>query len=571
MYSSPRHRPLGRAVPLIALLALACDGGSSPSAPDLQLATCNVIAPIDVGQATLLRPGTDCLSLTQAAEYALAYFDPRFVDAAKTEHEAFAPDLGDVTVKVGWAGDDRFEVGVTGSRTTSRDRLDGHEVHRHADDWIRIIPNPNADGQTTNADWPTTNARRVGDGDPDSAGNPPAAGPAAQAMPCDVGPALALFCQPHPWEVGDTLTIPEPFGLLIHETPRAAEVLVVRDPFVFAVNRDMPESERARLRPILAQMAHVASLRVLPFLKRALIDKDVYTSAGSRQILIDTTFDEDAICICGIAVGTYAQGESVSGVSIRIPAGQEFVAHRVGLFAHELTHVWQHAFDTERVGNPTEAVAPNTRWAVEGGADFVRQEVLRSLASEPLDGNRDTSFGFIDPYLDRLVRDFGAATGHVRAGYAQTAGLLRHLFVRALDSGAGYDEALQSIMQGSLEGWFGSPDGTVSGAGLRQRLEAFGPSFDPTQQVLEYAIANAVDDRLESPVLRNPAVLEAWRRSTGSRFVPAARIVPNGPGVRVRQPAGSVGYVYVNNAPTDEILQFTSTSEDVRWMVIRFK
>ena len=78
----------------------------------------------------------------------------------------------------------------------------------------------------------------------------------------------------------------------LHEAPRVAEILVVRDPFVFAVRRDLDTEERGRLRPILARLAAVGRARILPLLREAYIDRDVYTSAGSRQILIDTSFDE---------------------------------------------------------------------------------------------------------------------------------------------------------------------------------------------------------------------------------------------------------------------------------------
>lgn len=546
---SPRlRRPLGRTTLLFALLPLACDAG--PTEPPVAL-TCTLSAPFEIGSPVLLPTGSNCVFLSAGrARYALAYFDARFVESARTEHEAFSPELGDFAVTVGAAGNGQYVDAVRAVRTRTAGRPQGP-----GDDWVRLTPAAASDGDQA----------------PAAGSSDEADGLAGTSTPCDVDPGLELFCRDRPWRVGDAVTFPVPFGLLIHDTPREAEILVVRGPFAFAVRKDLGEAERAQLRPILARLALVGETRILPLLRRSLIDRNVYTSAGSRQILIDTSFDQDAVCVCGVAVGTYAQGASVSGISIRVPGGPEFEAHRTGLFAHELTHVWQHAFDTERVHDPNVAVAPDTRWAVEGGADFVRQEILRSLAAEPLDGNRDASTRFANPFLDRLIRDLGVASGRIRRGYGQTAGMLRHLFVRALDGETGYDEALQSIMRGSLEGWFGSPDGLVTGIGMAQRLRSVEGEFEPTRALLEYAIANAVDDRTPNEDLRNPAVLEAWRESAGSRFIPAAEIGSVGPGARVKQPSGSLGYVYVRHVGGPAVLRLAADVEGVRWMVVRFE
>ncbi len=553
---SPRSRRLsGLVVSLIATLPLACGLDRGPIEPPVA-AICDLAAPTDLGAAELLPAGANCLSLSAAsARYALAYFDARFVEGARTAHEAFSPDAGDFTVTVGSAESDR----VIEATRTARGRA-GDEPRFLKDDWVRLIP--------------TAASREHEDDDLPSSENGEEAPSGDRALPstsCDVDPELELFCQDRPWREGDLLDLPGPFGLLIHDMPRSAEILVVRGPFAFAVRKDLGEDARAQLGPILARLALVGQVRVLPFLRRALIDREVFTSAGSGQILVDVSLDQNAVCVCGVAVGMYAQGASVSGISIRIPAGPEFEAHRIGLFAHELTHVWQHAFDTQRVPDPTVAIAPSTRWAVEGGADFVRQEILRGLAAEPLDGNRDTSTRFANPFLDRWIRELDAASGRIRNGYGQTAGMLRHLFVRTLDDKAGYDDALQSILQGSLEGWFGSPDGSAAGVGLARRLQSVQPEFEPARALLEYAISNAVDDRIEAEDLQNPAVLEAWRESPGSRFVPAALIGSTGPRVKLGQPAGSLGYVYVDHAGGSRVLGLGADIEGVRWMVVRFE
>jgi len=550
---SPRSPQYARpilAVLLLASIACAAADPTAPAAPAV-LASCDVAAPTEIGATRLLPSDTDCVSLGSAkGSYAVAFFDSRFVEVARTESEGLAPDLVDYSVSVG-----NTSGVISGAAVPA------------------MTPPSGPSGSTTDVpfrdEWIRLSGFRTGDPTPTAGAENATSSPEEQV--CRAQGTPEVFCRDRPWRAGDTLTIPPPFGLLTRDAPRAAEILSVREPFVFAIPRDLDEASRVQLRTILARLAIVGNIRIVPFLRRSFVDRPIYTSRGSQQLLVDVTFDLDAVCVCGVTISTVAHGTSVSGISIRLPAGPEFEAHRVGLFAHELAHVWQHSYDTDRVFEPTVDLAPNTRWAVEGGADFVRQEILRGLADEPLDGNRDASAPIADPFLERWVRDLRAASGQVRAGYGQSAGMLRHLFTRAVSGGDDYDAALQGILRGSLEGWFGTKAGIAAGPGLTERLSGPWPEFDPTTALLEYAIANAIDDRIAAQGLSNPAVLDAWRSSPGSSFVPAAQIGSRSRGVTIRGPAGSLGYAYVEHAGGASVLPLQSSVEGVRWMIVRFK
>lgn len=537
---------------VLALGMLGCGGGEAgPTEPSASPSVaCSRPAPAAAGIPELLPPEADCVSIDLAqANYALAWFDTRYVEASRTMPETVVPGLPDPTVTVRATRD-------PGTIRTLRVRAPRERVE--PGDWIRLssIAEEGDPDDLEDAD------------DPDD----PEAGPAARAPSdaCHPAPGYRVFCREAPWREGDTLTIPAPFGRFVEGVPRPAEILLVRGPFAFAVSRDLDEAARHRLEPLLVELALVGRVRVLPFLRRAFVDRPVRTSSGSRQILVDIVFDEEPVCLCGVAVGHLVDGEPVAGISMRITDGPEFQAHRIGLFAHELSHVWQHAYDAGRVADPAVNVAPTTHWGREGGADFVRQEILRGLAAEPLDPNRDATLLSEDPFLDRWIRDLGSATGHIRDGYRQTAGLLRHFFVRAVEGSESYDAALRAVLLGASDGWFAPTDPGVGGEGLEARLRAAWPSFDPVRGVLEYALANAVDDRTSNEGLQNTAILEAWRPSPGSRFTPAATIFPRD-AASISSPAGSVGYVWFAHSGPPVSLRFEADVEGVRWMIIRFR
>lgn len=531
MSRSPRPGSALRiSVALLPGLAGCGQVTSVTEAPALAAQPC-AAAPTEIGTPHMLLPGTSCVTLgLEPASYAVAFFDGRFVDAARAFPENLVPEQEDYEVTIG-AG---TNVGSSGqaSRAPAAPRRVGPDLAAGTDGVVRLSS-------------------------------------ASSASRCRPEPGFDLFCRERPWSVGDTLTVPAPFGRFTGETARPVEVFRVRGPFVFTVSRSLREPERLRLAPIVENLGKIGVLRVLPLLKRALVDRPVYTSAGSQQLLVDIVFDKLAVCVCGVAVGDVVDGVGLAGVSLRFPDGVAFAADRVGLFAHELTHVWQLAYEADRSSDPA-ARPPTTTWALEGGADLVRQEVLRDLSLQPLAGNRDASEPVTNIYLDRLLRNLRVANGRIRAGYGQTAGFLRHLFLDATRAGALYEPALSAVLLGALEGWHRSTDPTFAGDGLAGRMASILPGFEPAEAVLAYALANAADDRTANAHLQNHSVLESWRESGGSTFVPAARLEAAGR-VTVSREAGSVGYVYVEHRGDPMSLSLETDVAEVRWMVVRFE
>ncbi len=502
---------------------------SGPPALASQVCTA---APEEIGVPRPLAPGTSCVELgLERARYAVAFFDTRFVQAARVSPELLVPEQDPYTVTI------RAGTGIDGGPITSRALTP------------RPQPRPDDDAMTDRV-------VRL------SAG-------AAASPACPTDPGFGVFCHERLWSPGDTLTLPESFGLFTGGSPRAVQIFLVRAPFVFSVSRSLREDDRARLEPILTNLAKIGILRVLPLLRRTLLDRPVHTSLGSQQILVDIVFDRIPVCVCGVTVGQEVNGIGMAGVSLRLPDGLAFEADRVGLFAHELTHVWQLAYEAGRSADPASA-PPTTSWALEGGADLVRQEVLRGLSLQPLAGNRDASQPAANIYLDRMLRNLRVATGRIRDGYGQTAGFLRQLFLDATRAGSLYEPALSAVLLGALEGWYPSTDPTYSGDGLAGRLGAIAPGFDPTRAVLLYALANAADDRTKNADLQNHTVLDSWRESLGSRFVPEADVGTGG-GVTLSRESGSVGYVYFEHDGTPARLSLEADIPEVRWMMVRFE
>ena len=521
-----------------------CGEVASVTDPPAFAAQACAVAPTDVGTSHVLLPGTSCVTLgLEPASYAVAFFDSRFVDAARVQPERLVPEQGDYSVTI------RAGTNVGSPPTPSRVPAARRRV---APD--RIAGPDGIAGQDLAA--ATDAVVRLSSG-------------AASAGACSREPGFRIFCRERPWSVGDTLTLPTPFGRFTGEAARRVEVFAIRGPFVFTVARSLREPERLRLAPIVENLGKIGVLRVLPLLKRALVDRPVYTSTGSQQLLVDVVFDRLAVCICGVAVGDVIDGIGVAGVSLRFPDGVAFAADRMGLFAHELTHVWQLAHEAGRSADPA-APPPTTTWALEGGADLVRQEILRDLSPEPLAGNRDATVSPTNMYLDRLFRNLKVANGRIRAGYGQTAGFLRHLFLDATRAGALYEPALSAVLVGALEGWYRPSEPIWAGDGLTGRMSAIVDDFEPSRAVLAYALANAADDRTGNRELQNHSVLESWRESEGSTFVPAAHLDGVGE-VTVSREAGSVGYVYVDHDGAPMSLSLETDVAAVRWMMVRFE
>lgn len=209
-------------------------------------------------------------------------------------------------------------------------------------------------------------------------------------------------------------------------------------------------------------------------------------------------------------------------------------------------------------------------WALEGGADLVRQEILRELARRPLAGNHDATEPAANIYLDRFFRSLRVAEGDIRAGYGESAGLLRHFFLEASRVGVPYEDALGAVLLGSLEGWFPSTLPQAPGEGLAGRLGPLLSGFEPAEEVLSYALANAADDRTQVPDLQNRSILETWRESHASSFTPDATLDGFGT-IRIDRQAGAVGYVYVRTRGTSSRLDVEGGTDGVRWMVVRFE
>lgn len=555
----------GPVILLGGLLGCGGDAGATDPVP-ASVTECGLAAPLEIGVPVRLPPDAHCLSLgTSPGKFALAFFDSRSLQESRLTPEIVQATASDATYGISvQAGGNGAAARVRPSSPVRRSAAPARDPD--VVPFRDIVARSSPDTRAPDARAPS---RAPSDG----------AGPlrlqrAGTREECGRLEGFDVFCREAPWSVGDTLTVPAQFRGFIDEQAALRKILYVRGPFAFAGSPGIGAAQAVSLRPYLDQLADVGTHRILPLLRHALLDRPVYTADGARQILVDVVFDEQAVCVCGVAVGHTVDGSGVAGIGIRIPLGDAFEADRIGLFAHELTHVWQLAHEVERSADPT-LPPPTTSWALEGGADLVKQEILRGLAAEPLAPNLDADAAAGDPFTQRWLRNLRAATGDIRAGYGETAGLLRYLYVQTAVVHGRFDQALPAVLRGSLEGWYASADPAFGGPGLGARLGEIVEGFDPVESVLAYALANAVDDRTANRRLQNHAVREAWRESAGSRFVPAATIRGHDGFTTVRLNVGAVGYVVVDHPgaflPKHERLDFGSDADGVRWMVTRFE
>lgn len=185
--------------------------------------------------------------------------------------------------------------------------------------------------------------------------------------------------------------------------------------------------------------------------------------------------------------------------------GDQPAATAIRTVAHELAH----AYDCMTLG------LSGPRWATEGLASFLDDEVYRDLHGVDLEANTRIDLG---------GRATGGAVyttwaipsqGHFTNGYGESASFLRHVAMRARERGASWEQARAAVVAGSAGGWFGHNG--PSGMGLVQRIRPLDPEWDPVEARIDWVLSMAADDRADPGAERFqiPLVKDAWSYAEG--------------------------------------------------------
>lgn len=528
-------RSISHAAALLSIATLglaACggdSGGGSPVGPETSGPACNATASVNLGvgeTVVLTAAQAACFSLAagSGAEYALAGYDARVLEAARTG----------------------------------------------------AAPGTFSDPSYTIAD-----ATYGGAGQSRSAAG---ASPVAAALPAHVEPARSTaaadvsddspFARETPWRAGERFSVAPIEG----SGPVTARVVrVVGGRFVLAVMEKDEAGAQQALEQAGAALEFLAQ-RGVPLLQSAFSADIPATSAGSGQLLILATAWDPAKG----AAATWSREDGQGAwsfvwfnLNLRGGKGQGYemydhASFRVKVLGHELTHAWQADWTHGERGGTAPSDAG---WSVEGGADFVAMDLVRRYLNVGQNSNWRWSDN-LEPGRESVVfalEPFGAQ-GRVTWGYYDASSLLRDLQARLIAAGMSPEAALTEVSRGAAEGWYGG-DGEGGRAGLVERMRArLGAAWDPSSAVLLWTATQAADDRTGNPALNNPTYYEVGNGSDQYGWKAAGEVrAATGQRATVAQVAGGSFYVRLRGADAAGVVSATSTSSDARWMVARVR
>jgi len=312
------------------------------------------------------------------------------------------------------------------------------------------------------------------------------AAPAKHADPiihADQTTAQSVLVRSTPWAVGDIFTM-EDRG----EVFEWSVVKLYPPNFVFAVAR--PDSikiwQQETIAKIDSAFAHIGSNEIQEFYRMFGNELPV-TSDGSGQLLVMMRdINQSGLASCS-NVGAYmALGSGIAGLGNNGPQPARTLLRTL---AHELAHNW-HCYHRDLSGS---------MWSVEGLANVMSLEVLRSFLGVPIDANI--------PYEDNWWENWWHSAslphqGHFTSGYNESEPFLTWLALKLhKEYGVPWQDALEAVVLGSTEGWHGLASGVwpwslPQGPGLTARMRSLGdPQWDAVDARLRFVLSIAADDR----------------------------------------------------------------------------
>jgi len=266
-------------------------------------------------------------------------------------------------------------------------------------------------------------------------------------------------------------------------------------------------------------------------------------------------------------------------VTIAVPPNSAFTdptasyTNALQIFGHEILHTYQYRWRFEHAGPWFGTLG--TSWAIEGGAAFFAQEMIRDQLGISFTGN--TYFGATQTQDAAFpLIGYGLRVRNFTFGYGSAASLLRDLVQRLVVAGLTYDDAVSLVLRGSMEGWYGiNEEGQYHPLGLSRRMQAvFGRSWNPTDALLQWTMTEAADDLTSNKTYQN-LTKKSYSPSTATNaIIPEALIVP-GSSVGVLRAPGTTGVFEIDGSTP---AAYRATSNIVRlgetpfeWLLLRIK
>lgn len=216
------------------------------------------------------------------------------------------------------------------------------------------------------------------------------------------------------------------------------------------------------------------------------------------------------------------------------------------ILGHETMHTYQYRWRYEHAAPWLQALG--TRWAIEGGATFFAQEMIRDKLDIPFDGN--TEFFSSDPQDPAFpLVAYGFRVRNFTFGYSDGASMLRDLVQRLVTSGMSFDDAVSLVLVGAMEGWHGiNEENQQHGLGLTRRMQAvLGSSWNPTDALLQWTMSEAADDLTGSPVYQN-VTKRSYNPSTATNNIRPDAVIAPGSSVSVSRAPGTTGVFEIDGA-----------------------
>ena len=243
------------------------------------------------------------------------------------------------------------------------------------------------------------------------------------------------------------------------------------------------------------------------------------------------------------------------------------------ILGHETTHAYQYRWRYEH-GSPWQN-ALGTGWAVEGGASFLAQEMIRDRLGISFTGNTQFSASSTqDPAFPLIA--YGLRVRNFTFGYGDGASLLRDFVQRLVSRGMAFDDAMSLVLLGAMEGWYGiNEENQAHGLGLTRRMQqVLGQGWNPTDALLQWTMSEAADDLTANTTYQN-VTKRSYNPSTATNTIrPDAEITP-GSSVSVSRAPGTSGVFEINAAAGGTYRASSNIIKNgvtpIEWLLLRIK
>jgi hypothetical protein len=377
------------------------------------------------------------------------------------------------------------------------------------------------------------------------------------------GPRASLVDRTTPLAVGDTFHF-QPTGFDSAQVGRVRKIY--GGYFVLAVM----DRDSAKLTPAWqAEFDRTMALMLKygrPYLRRTVFATDPELHAGMGQTVIVAAELTGAASYAGLGL-----------IQLKIDGSSQISTAAPLLVAHELSHTYQWSLRiASSCGGQPDCQIGFTRWALEGGADFLAHEILRETGSYDFGANL-TTFGVgAPPDLPAFWAEPVNAFPLFQAGYNGSAEFFRYLTARLMEKGLAYDAAVKLAMEGALEGWYHFDTRGTPVVGLVERVAPYlGAGWSPVEAQLRWAAMNAADDLVPQPGFQNPTFRYSGRSDGKDRVLRTGlgqAVVRTGQGGTTAFQAvlgGSVGYFLLQDDDVGGSLSYEASIPDVEWLLIR--